>query len=330
MSLILPILVLSGIGAVMGAGLAVAAKFLSVEEDPRVEALMEILPSANCGACGYPGCSGYAKELVAGVDIGLCSPGGSDTVAKIADILGVEAVALVPKVALVRCAGGRNLAPDRSIYVGPSSCKAAVLVGAGPKECRWGCVGLGDCAEVCEDDAVDFTEDGLAFVRADLCIACARCVKACPRDLIQMVPADRKVHVLCSSQDPGKNTKAVCQVGCIACKLCARRDKASFVVENNSASVLYEEGSKDTPVAALVCTPGAIWDANEDDLVSWLTDPARREALKERQAELKARERAERAAKKKAAAAAKKAKADKADESGPAEPAEPGTQKGGQ
>jgi len=320
MSLLVPILVLSGLGAAMGVGLAVAAKFLSVAEDPRVEALVDILPGANCGACGYPGCSGYAKGLVAGEDVTLCSPGGNATVKDIAAILGVEAVTVVEKVALVKCAGGRNVAPDRSLYVGPQTCRAAVLVGFGNKECRWGCIGLGDCAEVCEDDAVEFTADGLAYVVADACIACARCVKACPRDLIEMVPKDRKVHVLCSSHDPGKITKNVCQVGCIACKLCSRRDGKSFVIEDNNATVLYGEGSRDVPTAALICTPGAVWDANMYDQVTWLTDPEARVHLKEQQAEFKAAERAERAAKKKKAAEAKKAKeaaADKAE----AEPA---------
>ncbi len=310
MSMLVPILVLSGLGATLGVGLAVAAKYLAVTEDPRVEALVDILPGANCGACGYPGCSGYAKGLVEGVDVTLCAPGGNDTVKAIADILGVAAVEMVPKTALIKCAGGRNVAPDRSLYVGPQTCRSAVLVGGGNKDCRWGCIGLGDCAEVCEDDAIAFTDDGLAYVLADVCIACSRCVKACPRDLIEMVPKDRKVHVLCSSHDPGKNTKTVCQVGCIACKLCARRDKATFIIEDFNASVKYGEGSQDAPVAALVCTPGAVWDANEYTQLEWLTDPSKREHLKERQAAFKAKEREERAAKKKAAAAAKKAKAE--------------------
>lgn len=308
MSMIVPILVMSGLGAAMGVGLAVAAKYLSVVEDPRVEALADILPGANCGACGYPGCNGYAKALVGGDDVTLCSPGGNATVGDIAQIMGVAAVAVVEKVALIKCAGGRDVAPDRSLYVGPQNCRTAVLVGSGNKDCRWGCIGLGDCADVCEDDAIAFTADGLAYVMPDPCIACARCVKACPRDLIEMVPKERKVHVLCSSHDPGKNTKTVCQVGCIACKLCARRDAKSFVIEDNNASVIYAEGSQDVPEAALVCTPGTIWDGNVFEQEEWLTDPEARVQHKANQAEFKAKERAERAEKKKKAAAAKKAK----------------------
>jgi len=308
MSMLVPILVLSGLGAVLGVGLAVAAKYLSVTVDPRVESLADILPGANCGACGYPGCSGYATGLAYGADVTLCSPGGNATVQDIARIMGVEAVAVVEKVALIKCAGGRNVAPDRSLYMGPQSCRTAVLVGSGNKECRWGCIGLGDCTDVCEDDAVAFTADGLAYVLADACIACARCVKACPRDLIEMVPKERKVHVLCSSHDPGKNTKTACQVGCIACKLCSRKDAKSFVIEDNNASVIYDEGSQDVPEAAMVCTPGTIWDANVYTQQRWLTDPEARVQLKERQAQFKAAERAEREAKKKKAADAKKAK----------------------
>ena len=321
MSVLVPILVLGGIGAVLGVGLAWASRVFAVLEDPRVEALGDILPGANCGACGYPGCSGYAKALADGAEVTLCSPGGNATVKDIAQILGVEAVAVVEKVALIKCAGGRTVAPDRSVYIGLRDCKSAVLVSAGNKECRWGCVGFGSCADVCNDNAIGFTDDGLAYVIAENCIACKNCVKACPRDLIEMVPKDRKVHVLCSSQDPGKNTKASCQVGCIACKLCERRDKASFSIVNNNAVVNYAQDGKDVPAAALVCTPGAIWDMDFCDQLPWLTDPAARERHKQAQADFKAAERAERdAAKKKAAAAkAKAAKEETADESERAE-----------
>jgi electron transport complex protein RnfB len=313
MSMLLPILVLGGLGAVMGVGLAVAARVFAVQVDPRVEALADILPGANCGACGYPGCSGYAKGLVAGVDVTLCSPGGNATVKDIASILGVEAVAVVEKVALVKCAGGRDVAPDRSEYMGPQDCRTAVLVSAGNKDCRWGCIGLGSCADVCDDDAVAFTADGLAYITPELCIACSRCVKACPRDLIEMVPKDRKVHILCSSQDPGKNTKAVCSVGCIACKLCTKRDTSSIEMATGHAKVLYGEGSQDVPVAALVCSPGSVWDMDVYERQAWLTDPEARVQLKAQQTEFKAAERAAKQAAKKKAAEAKAAAA-KADE----------------
>lgn len=313
MNIVVPIIVLSGIGAVMGIGLAIASRVFAVDVDPRVEELMDNLPGANCGACGYPGCSGYAKALVNGDDITLCTPGGNSTIESIAAILGVDAVAVAPQTALVNCAGGRRVAPDRSHYMGPMDCRTAVLVASGTKGCRWGCVGLGTCAEACDDNAIAFTDDGLAYVLPDSCIACKKCLRVCPRGIIAMVPKERKVHVLCSSQDPGKNTKSVCQVGCIACKQCARKDAKSFTIENNCAYVNYADGV-DVPVSELVCTPGAIWNMDNYNLLDWLTDPTKREDLKERQAAHKAEERAKRAAAKKKAAAAKAAREKKAAE----------------
>ena len=307
MSMLVPILVLGGIGAVLGIGLAVASRVFAVEEDPRVEQLLEVLPGANCGACGYPGCSGYAKGLSAGqADLTLCAPGGNATVKLVANILGVEAVAMVEKVALVRCAGTTAMAPDRSTYVGPMDCRTAALVAAGNKECRWGCLGLGSCATVCEDDAIDFV-DGIAFVHPDRCIGCKRCLKECPRDLIEMVPKDRKVHVLCSSKDPGKVTKSACKVGCIACKLCTKRDKVTFQMDGDVARIDYDNG-KDVPEAAMVCTPGSIWNQDSCDLVTWLTDPEARTSFKKEQ---KAFKEAEKAAKKAAKEATAKKTADK-------------------
>jgi len=313
MSMLVPILVLSGIGAVMGVGLAVASRVFAVEEDPRVEQIVDVLPGANCGACGYPGCSGFAKALAQKEgDITACAPGGNATVKLVAGILGVEAQEVVEKVALVKCAGTERVAPDRSRYVGPMDCKTAVMVTGGPKECRWGCIGLGSCAAVCQDDAIDFV-NGIAYVIRDSCIACNRCVSECPRDLIEMVPKDRRVHVLCSSKDPGKVTKSVCKVGCIACKLCNRKDKTTFEMDGDLARVNYAEG-KDVPAAALVCTPGTIWDMDAYELIPWLTDPEAREHLKKEQKAYKEAEKAKKKAEKEAKAKeAKEAKGDAED-----------------
>lgn len=318
MSIVIPILVLGGIGAFLGVGLAVASRVFAVQEDPRVEQLVDALPGANCGACGQPGCSGYAKALASGqVEITLCSPGGNATVGAIARILGVEAVSVVETVALVKCAGGRRVAPARSEYYGPMDCRTAVLVSGGNKACRWGCVGFKSCAAACKDDAIGFTEDGLAYVIRSRCIACKACVKACPRDLIEMVPKDRTVHILCSSKDSGKITKAACSVGCIACKLCVRQDKDSFVMDGELARVDYAKG-KDVPEAAMQCTPGAIWDAARyPDQIAFLSKESARELLKSDQKAFKEAEKAKKAAAK--ANADKPEKAEKAEKPAKAE-----------
>ena len=297
MSILVPILVLGGIGAVLGVGLAVASRVFAVQEDPRVGLLLDALPGANCGGCGYPGCSGFAKALAGGqADITACSPGGNATVKLIANILGVEAVSVVETVALIKCAGGRGVAPTRSEYHGPLDCRTAALVAGGNKACRWGCLGFGSCAEACKDDAIAYTDDGLYYVIRDRCIACKACVKACPRGLIEMVPKDRTVHILCSSKDSGKVTKAACEVGCIACKLCVRQDKEVFQMNGDLATIDYSRG-KDVPDAAMVCTPGAIWDRSRyPDQLAWFTSPEARELLKKDQKAFKEAEKAKKAA----------------------------------
>lgn len=327
MSMLVPIVVLGGLGAALGIGLAVAARVFAVEEDPRVDLLVDALPGANCGACGYPGCSGYAKALAAGeAETNLCSPGGNDTVAKVAEILGVEATVMVEKVALVHCAGTRTLAPERSTYLGPQDCRTAALVTGGSKACAWGCLGFGSCVDVCPEHAIEMV-DGLAHVRQERCTGCGLCVKACPRDIIELVPKDRSVHVLCSSKDPGKMVKGVCKVGCIACKLCTRQDKQTFQMAGDLARVDYENG-KDVPTAAMVCTPGAIWNRDEYDLVAFLTDPTTRSDLKSAQKAYKEAERAKKKAAKEKKAAAEKAKKEaddaKADEKPDAKTEKPG------
>jgi Na+-translocating ferredoxin:NAD+ oxidoreductase RNF subunit RnfB len=318
MSIVLPIIILSGLGVFIGVGLGFAGRFFAVAEDPRVEALTAALPGANCGGCGQAGCSAYARFVALGGDMTLCAPGGNACVAAMARVMGVEAQSMVEVVALVKCAGGRRVARDRAEYQGPRDCRTAVLVSGGPKACRWGCVGLGSCADACKYDAIQITDDGLAYVVPSRCTACKACVKACPRGLIEMVPKARQVHVLCSSKDPAKLTRAVCEVGCIACKLCARKDGKTFSVVDNVARVNYQDGV-DVPEAAMLCTPGTIYDANLWAVATFLSDPAARVDLEAKQKAFKEAERAARAAAKPALKAEAKPAEAKPAEAKPAE-----------
>jgi electron transport complex protein RnfB len=213
---------LGGLGITFGAILAFAAKKLAVEVDPRIEQLEEILPGANCGACGYPGCAGYAEAVVTKDEkITLCSPGGQETVEKIARIMGKEAEEMIPMVAVVRCGGSVDKAKSKYIYEGIEDCNVANLLSGGSKACEYGCLGLGTCVKACPYDAMAMRDDGLPMVFEDKCTGCGICVEVCPKGIMELIPRTQKVYVACVSRDRGKDVKAVCSVGCTGCTLCA-------------------------------------------------------------------------------------------------------------
>lgn len=231
-------LTLGGMGVACGGALALAARFLAVKEDPRIAAVSDILPGANCGGCGYAGCSDYARAIIVdGAAINLCAPGGAETLEKLADFLGVEAEAAEKRVALVLCGGDKDLAPRRFAYNGVADCSAVHATGGGDKACVYGCLGYGSCARVCPVGAIE-VRNGLAVVHPDVCIGCGACVKACPRNLIQMVPVSRSIHVLCSSRDPGPQVKKVCKVGCIACAICTKLAKNEAIKMDGKLAVV--------------------------------------------------------------------------------------------
>ncbi len=228
------------IGMVIGASLAVAAKYLAVREDPRIGGVTELLPGANCGGCGYAGCADYARAVVmAGADITLCAPGGPECVAALAGFLGMTAGSVEKKTAVVLCCGDDEAARRRFAYNGIADCAAAHATAGGEKTCTYGCLGYGSCGRVCPVNAI-VIEKGLARVRKDLCIACGKCVAACPRALIRLVPAAASIHVLCSSKDKGPVVKQACETGCIGCRLCTKfGDEGAFVMDGFLARVDY-------------------------------------------------------------------------------------------
>lgn len=226
--IVLTSLVIGGIGFVCAMALAVAAKFLAVKEDPRIGEMEELLPSANCGGCGYAGCADYAKAIILdGAAINLCAPGGAGVMANIAKAMGVEATAEERKVAVVMCNGDTEKAPRKHKYNGIADCAAAHAVAGGDKLCKYGCLGYGSCANVCPVGAIKI-KNGIAVVVPELCISCGACVKACPRDLIKMVPESKTIHVLCSSKDKGPIAKKACKVSCIGCRMCLKLAGDSF------------------------------------------------------------------------------------------------------
>jgi Na+-translocating ferredoxin:NAD+ oxidoreductase RNF subunit RnfB len=229
---------LAFLGITFGIGLAVASRKLAVKSDPRIDEIEELLPGANCGGCGYPGCRGLAEAIVSGkVPVTAC-PVTKDH-SPIAKVMGIEVTSSEErKIARVRCAGGNKEAVKRFIYLGVEDCSAAQNLAGGPKACAFGCLGLGNCAKVCPFGAITMSDNGLPVVDEEKCTGCGLCTKACPRGLITLWPAGKSVTVLCMNQNKGAEVRKVCKVGCIGCRLCEKQcPTGAITVENNLARI---------------------------------------------------------------------------------------------
>lgn len=242
MKILLPVLIFIGLGLLMGALLALASKLFAVKKDEKAEAIKECLPGANCGGCGYSGCDAYAAAVSAGdAPVNKCSVGGAEAASKIAQIMGVDAGAQVRMRAQVMCSGTGEYAKKKYIYEGIDDCVAASKIGGGDKMCKNGCIGLGNCVRACPFDAI-VVENGVAAVDYSKCKGCGICVSACPKGIIKLIPFDAKHWVGCMSVDDGKNTRKVCDVGCISCKICQKNCPAGAInVDNFVASIDYDK-----------------------------------------------------------------------------------------
>ena len=248
------------LGMFLAAVLVVANKYLFVYEDPRIDQVEDLLPKANCGACGTAGCRNFAEKLVAGeTNPSACTVNSKEMNAVIADFLGVSLGAVEKRVARLACAGGRHIARFRASYDGLSSCRAAALVSGGGKGCRWGCLGLGDCEAVCEFDAIAMDRYGLPVVDVDKCTACGDCVDVCPKDLFSLEPVSHQLWVACKSQDFGEAAEAECEVMCTACGRCAMDLPEGLIeIRHNLASIDYTKNTLASAVAIERCPTGAI------------------------------------------------------------------------
>jgi electron transport complex protein RnfB len=254
------ILCLGGIGLIASATLGLAAKKFAVEVDPREAEILDVLPGVNCGACGEAGCSAYAKAVAEGrLPPNLCAPGGSTTLKAVAAILGIDAVAGEPVVAVVKCQGDNTTATSKYNYLGLQDCNAAQKIADGPKACPSGCLGLGSCERICPFDAIHINEQGLAEVDRDKCTGCGKCVAICPRGVISLAPKSATVHVLCNSHDKGALIRKYCKVGCIGCSICKKTAPEAYKIDNFLAAVDYEH-DQDAVLAIEKCPMKCIRD----------------------------------------------------------------------
>lgn len=236
------IIIVVVIGLIAGLILSVASIVFAVPVDEKQEAVRACLPGANCGACGFSGCDGYAKALADGTaENGQCSPGGPDVAAEIAEVLGVSAGTMEKKVAIIQCAGHCENVGTKTEYQGIDTCQAVSMMFAGDSACAYGCLGHGDCAAVCPENAITIC-NGLATVNKELCVGCGLCAKACPKHIITIQPEKFNHHVLCMNKDKGVETKKVCKVGCIGCMKCVKTcEFGAISVTNNNATIDYSK-----------------------------------------------------------------------------------------
>jgi len=276
MDILIAIALLGGLGLIFGLVLAAASKVFYVETDPRLDALNECLPGANCGGCGYAGCGAYAEAVLNGeAPIGACASGGNECAQAMAAIMGVKAEAVTRKVALVRCSGVRqydshgNLTKGAKVkgnYEGFKDCMAASKVGGtGPLVCEYGWLGYGSCTKACKYGAIS-VKDGVAIVDEDLCVGCMACAAACPRELIVPVEPSRNVVIACNSMAKGAATTRACTVGCIGCGLCKKIcPNGAITVANNIARIDYSKCIQ-CGLCATVCPKKLIKDSNVEHL----------------------------------------------------------------
>ncbi len=242
-TVIMAAVVLGILGTLFGIILAIASKVFAVEKDPKEEAIAEILPGANCGACGYPGCAGYAAAVAKGIaSASACSVGGAPLAEQIGEIMGVSVEIGAKTVAQVWCSG-HGCDKLRYDYEGLKDCRAMSRVSAGHMMCTYGCLGGGTCEEICQFDAIHIV-DGVAVVDHEACTGCTMCVNVCPRNIIEMIPLKTKRHVAvkCFSEAKGAEVRKSCEDGCIGCGICVKAcpKEGAIVMENNLAKINYE------------------------------------------------------------------------------------------
>lgn len=259
--ILIPLAILAGLGLTFGIILSVAYKQFKVFEDPRIDIVETLLPNANCGACGEPGCRAFAEQVVSnGMNPAKCTVSSEEGIDKIANYLGVEASQEEKKVARLLCAGGINEAHNLASYKGGmSTCRGESVVVGGSKDCSWGCLGLGDCEKACDFEAISMSANGLPVVDAALCTACGDCVDECPKNLFELMPVSQKLIIQCKSLLEGDEAQNKCSVACTGCSRCVADSAPEVIsIENNLAVINYNLNELTNPYATKRCPTGAI------------------------------------------------------------------------
>ncbi|MCL2376528.1 MAG: RnfABCDGE type electron transport complex subunit B [Defluviitaleaceae bacterium] len=241
--IVIQVVALGALGLVLGGALGAFGRVFAVKEDPNVAVIREVLPGINCGACGHPGCDGFAIAVAdATAKTTDCPVGGQDLADKLAEIMGVDVTPAARLTAYVHCCGDTAHAKTNYAYDGIGDCNATSLMpGNGPKACTFSCIGHGSCVAACPFDAISIV-NSIAVINSEKCVACALCIPICPKALIEIVPDEAKIRVECHSTDHGSLIRKNCSAGCIGCKLCEKACPHDAInVIDNLARVDYDK-----------------------------------------------------------------------------------------
>lgn len=262
----IPVAVVAVMGLVLGLVLAVASKRLAVPVDEKFYDIRSLLPGVNCGVCGCAGCDEYAKKVLDGeIATNICMPGGSDVALGLSELLGTEALDIIPSKAVVKCNGGLESTGRVMDYVGPRTCEASNALYQGRGKCSYGCMGYGDCTATCPENAIQI-EDGIAVINRKYCIGCGLCVSICPKKLILLTPEASRTYVSCSSLDKGGVTRKICSKGCIGCKRCEKVCAYGAVEVIGNVAVIHPEKCVNCRKCREVCPTDSIRDY---PIVTW-------------------------------------------------------------
>ncbi len=269
--ILISVLVLGGVGIAAAVILYFVASKFKVYEDPKIDEVEEILPSANCGGCGFPGCRAFAEAAAKkakeehSLEGLFCPVGGNDVMQKVGETLGLEIEAQEPMIAVVRCNGTYENSPGKVKYEGISSCSFAHALYAGEGGCQYGCLGLGDCVEACEFDAIYIPEDRGVPIVKDNCTACGACVEACPRDIIELRkrgPKEKRIFVSCVNKEKGAVAIKNCSVACIGCGKCEKVCEFDAITITSYLAYIDFNKCKLCRKCVEVCPTNAIWEVN--------------------------------------------------------------------
>ena len=254
------------LGLFFGILLAVCIHLFGIEEDEKTKQIRAALPGINCGACGYKGCNDYAEAMAKGEAApNRCIPGAEATAKELGEILGVEVEEPKDLVAFVHCNGTCDAAVDKAVYDGIDTCRARSAIYGGAKACVWGCIGCGDCADVCISDAICL-EDGIARIDTSRCVGCGLCAKTCPKKIISMIPQEAATVVYCSSKDKGADARKACKNACIACKKCEKLCPHDAIKVVDNCAVIDYSKCTGCGLCAEGCPTGCIKKAFFPDL----------------------------------------------------------------